>query len=281
MKIGVNLWVWESPFRTDRHLGLIAQARSLGAEVVEIAMEDDAVVDPKVLRRAIEDEGMECSIVGPYGTDRDLSSEDAAVRRRGMDYAKRMIGVSAEVGSSIFTGPVAGVFGKEMLSSAARRSRLQYAAECLQQLGEHAGDAGVRLGIEALNRYEANLINTAQQACELVDLTNHPAVGVHLDTFHMNIEETSPGDAIRTAGDKLLHFHAADNHRGTPGEGTFQWQETGAALKEIDYQGYVIIESFSYEGRMASVVHFWRPLAESPDAMARDGLAFLKSTLRG
>ena len=281
MKIGINLWIWGSPFRTDQHMGLISQAKSLGAEVVEFAMEDDAVIDTKALRRVLEDEAMECSVVGLFGPDRDLSMEDAAVRRRGMDYAKRCIDTCAQIGATIFSGAVVGVDGKELLSEVARRARLEHAAESLQHLGEHAADAGVQLVVEVLNRYENNLINTARQARELIDLTDHPAVGIHLDSFHMNIEETSFGDAIRLAGDKLFHFHGSDSHRGTPGEGMLRWQEVAAALKEVNYQGYVVIELFDYARGFGPVVHFWRPLAESPEALVRNGLAFLKALLQG
>jgi D-psicose/D-tagatose/L-ribulose 3-epimerase len=97
----------------------------------------------------------------------------------------------------------------------------------------------------------------------------------------MNIEETSFGDAIRLAGDKLFHFHSSDSHRGTPGEGMLRWQEVAAALKEINYQGYVVIESFDYTSRFGPVVHFWRPLTESPETLARNGLAFMKALLQG
>ena len=281
MKIGINLWIWGAPFRTDQHMGLIGQAKSLGAEVVEFAMEDDTVIDAKALRRVLQQEAIECSVIGLFGPDRDLSMEDAAVRRRGMDYAKRCIDACAQIGATIFSGAVVGVDGKELLSDSARRTRLEHAAESLQQLGQYATDAGLRLVIEVLNRYENNLINTAGQARELIDITNHPTVGIHLDSFHMNIEETSFGDAIRLAGDKLFHFHGSDSHRGTPGEGMLRWQEVATALKEINYQGYVVIESFDYTSRFGPVVHFWRPLAESPEALVRNGLAFLKALFQG
>ena len=280
MKIGVNLWVWGSPFNTDTDLKLIPLAKSLGAEVVEFALEDDGVVDPKAGRRVLEDEALECSVVGPYGLDRDLSHTEAAVRRRGIDYVKRCVDMCAEIGATIFTGPITGVGDTERLSDVERRTHLGHAAESLRQVGDHAGAAGVRLGIEVLNRYEDNLLNTAQQARELVDLAGHPVVGIHLDTFHMNIEETAPGDAVRLAGDKLLHLHASESHRGTPGEGLFPWHEVGSALREIGYQRYAVIEAFHHESPMAPRARVWRQLAESPEALARDGMAFLKAALR-
>jgi D-psicose/D-tagatose/L-ribulose 3-epimerase len=154
------------------------------------------------------------------------------------------------------------------------------AAEGLRAIGDYASSAGVRFGVEVLNRYEANLFNTAQGAREVVDLAGHPNAGILLDTFHMNIEEADPGEAIRAAGDRLVHLQASDNHRGAPGDGAFRWREAASALKEIGYKWDVAIECFNMESRMGPLVHLWRPLAESPDAQARRGMAFLKDTLR-
>lgn len=112
MKIGINLWIWGSPFRTDQHMGLISQAKSLGAEVVELAMEDDTVIDAKALRRVLEDEAMECSVIGLFSPDRDLSISNTAVHRRGMDYAKRCIDVCAQIEATIFTGAVVGLVSR-------------------------------------------------------------------------------------------------------------------------------------------------------------------------
>lgn len=279
MKIGANLCIWVSPFRTNEHLGLIPQVKSVGGEVVEVVLEDDAMVETRSLRRVLEEEGLGCSLVGLWGPDRDLSNPDGAVRLRGIDYAKRCLELSAEVGATIFTGSVAGVGGQELLSDRVRQTRLQYAAESLQHIGQNAAAAGVRLGVEVLNRYENNLINTARQARELIDLTNHAAVGIHLDSFHMNIEERCVGDAIRLAGEKLFHFHSSESHRGTPGEGHVQWEEIAKALREVKYDGYAVIESVHPEGRMAALAHFWRPLSKSPESLARDGVAFLKRVL--
>jgi D-psicose/D-tagatose/L-ribulose 3-epimerase len=143
MKIGVNLWIWESPFRTDRHMDLFRKAKSLGAEVVEFAIEDDAVVDTGPVRRALQDEGLACSVIGLFGPSRDLSSENSEVRRIGRDYARRCLDITTEAGATLYSGAVVGVGGDAPLSPAQRRSRLQWAAECLRELGESAAQAGV------------------------------------------------------------------------------------------------------------------------------------------
>lgn len=278
MRIGVNLWIWGSPFRTDRHLAVIPAIKSWGGDVIEFAMEDDAVVETNALRQVLQNEDMGCSIVGLFGPDRDLSLDDAA-RQRGIDYARRCIDVCAEVGAAIFSGAVVGVGGQVLLADAVRRSRIERAADSLRELGQYAAQAGVRFVVEVLNRYENNLLNTAAQARELIDLTDHPAVEIHLDSFHMNIEEHHLGDAIRRAGEKLMHLHGSESHRGTPGTGLVRWDQVAAALRDIHYEGDVIIESLDYKSPLGPLARFWRPFALSPEDLARDGLAFLKRTL--
>ena len=279
MKIGVNLWVWVSPFRTDQDLHLIEKAKSMGAEVVEFAIEDGGVIDAPVLRRELADNQVECSVVGIFGPQGDFSSEDAAARRWGLDYAKRCVDLTVEGGATLFTGAVIGVGGKKRLSGEERRTRLGFASEALQQIGEYSAEAGIRFCVEILNRYESNLLTTAQEAHELINLVDHPAVGVHLDCFHMSIEETNLGAAIRLVGDKLFHLHTSASHRGTPGEGHVRWDEVAQALKDINYRGYGVIESFHPKGRLAPMVHSWRSFVESQDDLARNGLAFLNSVL--
>ena len=279
MKIGPNFWIWVSPFRTDRDLGLIDKAKSMGADVVEFAIEDDGVVDAKLLRRALADHQMECSVVGIFGPQRDFASEDPAVRNQGLEHAKRCVDLTAEAGSTVFTGAVVAAGCDQPVTESERNTRLLFAAESLHDIGEHSAKAGVRFGVEVLNRYETNLVTTAAEARALIDQVGHPAVGIHLDCFHMSIEETDQGEAIRAAGDKLFHLHASASNRGTPGEGHQPWAEIAQALEDIDYQGYGIIESFNPAGQLAHLARAWHPYAASPDELAQRGLAFLKSVL--
>ncbi len=280
MKLGVNLWIWESPFRTDRHLGLLEKVKALRGEVVEFALEEGGVVEAPILRRALDEQALGCSIIGLFGAERDLSSPDANARQRGVEYARKSLELSAEVGAAVFSGACVGVGGSEVLSDAERRKRYQSAAECLHEIGEFAAPLGVRFCVEILNRYEDNILNTAGQACELMDLTAHPAVGIHLDTFHMNMEEGSMGQALRRAGKRLFHLHASDTHRGTPGAGHLPWGEVAEALQQINYSGFAVIESFNPRGRLAPLARSWRPYAASQDILAAEGLAFLWEMLR-
>ena len=279
MKIGLNLWVWTSPFSTKRDLHLLGKVKSLGGSVIEFGLEDDATIDTTALRRELAAHELGCSIIGLFNPERDLSSEDAKSRRCALEYAKRGLDISAEAGATIFSGSVAGVGGERGLSANQWKASLERAAEGLDQLGQHAAKVGVRLGVEVLNRYENNLINTAKQACRLIELVQSPSVGIHLDSFHMNIEEEEIAGAINLAGDKLFHLHGSDSHRGIPGEGHVPWGQVASALQKIRYNGYVVIESFNPEGRLAPLARIWRPLSDSQDTLARQGLAFLRENL--
>ncbi|MBM3265586.1 MAG: sugar phosphate isomerase/epimerase [candidate division Zixibacteria bacterium] len=279
MKIGVNLWIWGAPFRTDRHLGLLAKARSMGAETVEFAMEEETVMDTVLMCRALTDEGLECSVVGLFGPPHDLSLHDMS-RRAGVEYAKRCIDVTAEIGASVFSGAVVGVGGHEPISPNDYQTRIKHAAESLHTLGVHAQKAGVRMVVEALNRYESHFVNTAAEARVLVDAADHEAIGVHLDTFHMGIEEDHLGDAIRRAGDKLMHIHVSESHRGTPGTGLTPWDQVAQGLRDIGYEGHAVIESVDHTSWLGPLACIWRPLAPSGDDLARNGLQFLRKRLR-
>jgi D-psicose/D-tagatose/L-ribulose 3-epimerase len=136
------------------------------------------------------------------------------------------------------------------------------------------------LCVEPLNRFETSFINLAEQAIEVIDRVDHPNCQMMLDTFHMNVEEKSAGDAIRTTGKRLKHLHSCENDRGAPGSGHVAWQEVAQALRDIEYDGPVVIESFTPQVKsIARAAAIWRPLADSSDTLASDGLKFLRPLL--
>jgi D-psicose/D-tagatose/L-ribulose 3-epimerase len=150
----------------------------------------------------------------------------------------------------------------------------------LRALADDAANHGVTLCVEPLNRFETSFINLASQAIELVDRVNKPACQIMLDTFHMGIEERSLGEAIRAVGPRLKHVHACENDRGAPGTGHVPWNDVAQALKDIRYDGPVVIESFTPKVKsIARAAAIWRPLAESPESLAFEGGAFLKKLL--
>jgi len=148
-------------------------------------------------------------------------------------------------------------------------------------LSAHAADHGVVLGVEPLNRFETSVLNLTADAIAIVDRVGSPACGLMLDTFHMNIEESSIGAALRAAGPRLKHLHACENDRGAPGSGHVPWTEVAEALRDISYDGGVVIESFTSQVKsIARAAAIWRPLAATQDALAENGLTHLRALLR-
>ena len=167
-----------------------------------------------------------------------------------------------------------------MASEEERKRQRSYAVDNLRDLAGYAATKGIRLALEPLNRFETDFLNTVDQGVELLDEIGCDNVGFLLDTFHMNIEEKSLGQAIRRAGSRLFDFHACSNDRGTPGQDHLDWDEISKALRDIGYDGAVVIESFTTDiTEIAKAVSLWRPLAASQDALALEGLKFLKENL--
>jgi D-psicose/D-tagatose/L-ribulose 3-epimerase len=278
--LGASTWIWTSPFG-DEALGLVGRAKEFGFDILEIAVEDPDLITAARVREAGEQAGVTFTVCGAFGPDRDLSHEDPAVRAIGIDYVKRCVDLAAELGAPHFVGPMYSAVGKtRMLDPLERDAQRALAVESLKHVADYAATRNVALAVEPLNRFETDLVNTAEQALELLELVGSDQLGVLLDTFHMNIDEKSLGDAVRLVGDRLLQVHTCENDRGTPGSGHVQWSELFAALRDIDFTGPLVIESFTPAVKeIAKAVSLWRPLDAQPDELARRGAAFLRESL--
>jgi D-psicose/D-tagatose/L-ribulose 3-epimerase len=184
------------------------------------------------------------------------------------------------LGATNFGGPFYSALGRTWKSTAEERERdMDLLAVQLRELADYAADRGIVLCVEPINRFETSFVNTAGQVIDLLDRVDHPACKATLDTFHMNIEEKSLGDAIRAVGPRLGHLHSCENDRGAPGSGHVPWDEVAEAVRDIKYDGPIVIESFSDRiEAIAAAAAIWRPLAPTQDALAQDGLAFLQKT---
>lgn len=278
--IGASTYLWAFPFG-DARLDLAAHVAYLGFDVLEIAIDDPALVTSEAVKTAIRDAGLAVSVCGSFDDQRDVSHEDREMRRKGIDYLRTCIDIAEAVGSPHVAGPMYSAEGKaRLLSEQARGQQWSWAVESLRHAADYAVERGIRLAIEPLNRFETDFLNTVEAGLCLCDRIDRANVGLLLDTFHMNIEEKSVGDAIRRCGDRVFHFHACENDRGTPGTGEVAWHAVFPALVDIGYAGQVVIESFTPESaELADGARMWRPLAGSSDELAIEGLAFLREHL--
>ena len=281
MKIGINAWVWIAPMTTEGLTQLVPHVAEMGYDMIEVSVEDYDSFDFARVGEVIRDHGLGVSVVIALGPDRDLIHPEKEIRDNGVAYVRHSIEASQAVGATNLAGPLYSALGRVWQTTPEERERdLQLLVEQLRELAHYAADHGVVLCVEPLNRFETSFINLASQLIELVDRVDHPACQALLDTFHMNIEERSMGDAIRSVGPRLRHFHSCENDRGAPGTGHVPWSEVAAALRDINYDGPVVIESFSAQVEsIAKAAAVWRPVASSPDALGKDGVTFLKQLL--
>jgi D-psicose/D-tagatose/L-ribulose 3-epimerase len=184
------------------------------------------------------------------------------------------------MGAGVFTGVTYSALGP-VYDHAPTSEERERAADVLRDVAKVADERGVRLGIEPVNRYESFLVNTAEQARELKKLIGEPAVGVHLDAYHMNIEEEEFYAPVAASVDDLIHFHLSESHRGIPGTGTVDWEAIMRALVEGGYRGYVGLESFAEIAEsMRGATCIWRELVSDSDTLVREGLAYLQGLER-
>ena len=275
-KIGASSYIWVSPFSTD-HLDQLSHAKSIGFDVYEIAVENPHVIDIERVREEARRVGIDVNICGAFGETRDISSDVAEYRENGIAYIKTLVDMAEAVGSPYVAGPMYAAVGRTRLATPEEKKRqTRFAADNIKALAEYAAKKNVALALEPLNRFETDFMNTVEQGLEFLELVGYDNVGFLLDTFHMNIEEKSLTGAIRMAKGKIFDFHSCANDRGTPGEDHFDWEAIREALKDAEYTGPVVIESFTPEiNEIAKAVSMWRPFAQSPDKLARDGYAFL------
>ena len=264
-KIGLSTFVLASPF-TNADLNLMGKVKGMGYDVIEICIEDPAKLSSDQMLSAAKEHDLQISICGAFGPDRDISHEDAKIRDLGVQYLKTCVDFAAEVGSSFVSGPMYSATGKaRLLSPPERKEQFNWAVDSLSTVASYAQSRNVGLAIEPLNRFETDLINTVEQGVELCRAVGSANVGLLIDT-------------IESAAPYIFHVQVSENDRGTPGKGQVRWDEFFASLSKINYGGQIVIESFLPTVKeIARAVSAWRPVAPSMDALAIDGIKFIKS----
>ena len=249
-----------------------------GFDAIELPLESVDDIDAGRTCEVLAKAGLAGVIGGVMPPGRELVQASKSEVEETQSYLRSCIDVAATIGSPVVTGPLYSSVGRTWrLEPDERRKCIVELQGNLKPLVEYGAAHGVRLAIEPLNRYETSLANTAEQVLEIIEPLDSEGVGVTLDTYHMNIEEKSSAEAIRQAGSRLVYFQVCANDRGAPGNDQIDWIGIGGALKEVAYKGMATIESFTSSNvTIATAASIWRPLGSSQDAIAEEGLAFLK-----
>ncbi len=275
MKFGVNTFIWTPSFDKSS-LPLLPMIKEHGFDGVEVPLFRPAEFAAADIRKGLQQNGLECTVCSILVSGFSLISEDAEVRRKTRIHLEDSIKAVAEVGARIIAGPLYSPVG--YLPGRRRTAEeWRWAVEGYQSLTGTLEANGVTLAIEPLNRFETYFLNIAADLAALCDEVDHPNVGILLDTFHANIEEKDIAAAFRTAGRRLKHVHTCENDRGIPGSGHVEWAGVFQALRDMRYDGWLTIESFGFAlGELSAAASIWRDIETSPDAIAFEGVKFLK-----
>jgi D-psicose/D-tagatose/L-ribulose 3-epimerase len=280
-RIGINTFLFTSPF-TNESTRLFPKFKRWGFETVEIAVEDPSHIDPHYVKKQLDRHGLVCgSVCACMGPDRDLRGTPKQ-QRTALNYMRALLDQMVVLDSPKMIGPVYSAVGRaDAVPPRESRRQWKLVAKHLRTLCRYAEERGKVICLEPLNRFETDFINTGEQALQMVKAVRSPTLKVHFDTFHMNIEEKDLAAAIRKAGKHLVHLHACGTGRGTPGKDHTDWKSIAKALKDINYQGDAVIESFTQDVKvMARAAAIWRRIEPTTDEIAVDGLKFLKRALR-
>jgi len=283
--IGIISMFYARPFGRA-HLALLPRMKRAGCDFVELLVPEPGELDLKETRAALADHGLGIVLAARVNVTRDLASADPAAHAAGVDYLDECVRAAEALGADLVGGPLYGapmVFAGRApapVSEDERARRIDRVVDGLRRAGKTAEGAGVRLAIEPLNRFETDIANTTGHALALAESVGSPAVGVMLDTFHMNMEDPSIPEAIRRAGPRMFHFQANENHRGFVGSGHIDWPAVAWALAAISYAGPITLEPFRRDDERPGVpLAQWRAPQKDEDDRLKSSIAYLRGAL--
>ena len=276
MKLGIHSGLWMARW-TDDIVPIFRKVADLGFDGVEVSLLGMTDEKAAALGALARDHGLEVTCSDGLSRDADITSPDPDVRTAGIEYLRWALRTTAAMGSHGLAGVVYAPWG--VFDPASKAQRAERAAEAFAALDADLERHDVTLGIEAINRFETDLVNTAKDAVALAAASGSPRVGVLLDTFHMNIEEKDVAAAIVSTRDHLVHFHVSDNDRGVPGSGHVPWADVRRGLADIGYDRWIVAEMFVVAGNPASAdLNIWRDIEPDASRAAAQTLRFMQET---
>ncbi len=275
MKLGMNLLLWTGHVTADL-FPTLAKIKAAGFDGVEVPLFDGDAAHYRTIRAELDRQGLACSTVTVMNPETSPISPDAAVRRKAVERLKWAVEMNHILGSFALCGPMHSPIG--VFSGAGPTADEKgYSADVMRQAAEFAQQANLTMAVEYLNRFECYFLTTARDTRAFVDSVNHPNFRCMYDTFHAHIEEKNQTAAIRTVAPVMAHVHISENDRGTPGTGQVRWDDAFAGLKQVGYDGWLVIEAF---GRalpdLAAATRVWRDLFPAADEVYTQGGQFIR-----
>jgi len=277
MRFGMNLLMWTDTL-TDEMLPLLEEMQEIGFDTVEIPCFDlDDLDNYAKWGKRFDELGLSRTGTAIRGPDQNPISSDPAIRQNGVEANKRNLDCCAAAGCEVMAGPFHSALG-EFSGKGPTDDEWKWGVQSMRAVAEHAEKVGVTLGMEYLNRFECYFLNTAADGARFCAEVGHPRCKMMYDTFHAHIEEKSIPEAIRALKGCLGHVHISENDRSTPGQGNVRWDANFDTLKEIGYDGTMVIEAFGLAlEKLIPATKIWRRMYESERQLATDGLNFMKT----
>ncbi|MFG0334183.1 MAG: sugar phosphate isomerase/epimerase family protein [Maioricimonas sp. JB049] len=276
MKYGMNLLLWTS--NVDESLfPLLEQIKGWGYDGVELPVFDFSAANFEKTGAKLQELGLGATAVTVCTPEENPISPDPGVREAGLNRLKQAIEMCAAAGATHLCGPIHSALG-EFSGRGRTDEEWKWGQDVLAKAADYAQQQNVTLVVEYLNRFECYFLNCADDAARFTREVGHPNLKMMYDSFHANIEEKNIREAVQACSDQLVHVHISENDRSTPGEGGVNWDATFAALKEVDYDGWLMIEAFGLAlPDLAAATRIWRRMFPSEEHLATHGLAFMKS----
>jgi D-psicose/D-tagatose/L-ribulose 3-epimerase len=281
-QVGIHSLVWVGGWSPDEARHAIASSREAGFDLIELSAIDPGSFDADLTSRLLQEHGLGAAVSLGLDDGTDVSSQDADAVAAGRRRLRDALSLTRDVGARYLGGVIYGKLGR-YTAPATPRGRDNSLAT-IAELADEARGSGITLGLEFCNRYETNLLNTTEQTLAFIADCGRDNVVAHLDTYHMNIEESSMREAVLAASSagRLGYVHVGESHRGALGTGTVPWAEFFTALREVGYPGIITFESFSsavVHPTLSSALSIWRDLWEDSMGLATGARAFLHGHL--
>ena len=281
IKYGVHCYIFTERW-SDDSLHVLEAAKELGTNFFEISVGDDVKFTPQLTRQRAEALGIEL-VIGPGGfwpLECDLSSDESSERQQGLQWHKRQVDLAAKLGAIAYSG---GIYGHPGVVK--RRvpppDEYRHITDGLYELADYAQDRNIKIILEPMSHFRTHLVNTPEQVMQLVTLVNHDNLKVLLDTYHLVTEVRDYAQAIRTVQDLLWGIHACENDRGVPGGGIVPWDQVFPTLKEIHFDGYILLETYNSSiGDFAYQRGMFHNVCPDARTYVRQGFDFIRKQLR-
>ncbi len=280
-KLGIHALVWAGGWSHDECALAIEQTAKIGYDYIEIPALDPNSIDVDFTRKQLEKANLGVTLSLGLAPEADISSEDPDKIARGEATLQDAVALARDVGSAHVCGILHSAFTKYYHPPT--QKGIENAVEVLRRIGEQAQKNGITIGLEVVNRYESNVLNTAAQAVAFCKQIDSPNVKVHLDTYHMNIEENDVMSAMIETGDYLNYFHVGESHRGYLGTGSINFDNVFRSLVYAGYTGPITFESFSsavVNQELASILGIWRNLWSDGYDLAVHAKSFMEAQLK-